>query len=180
MSSVVIPNPQGASRAELDRIFEDLVSQYSRAVNRIASSYEWNAADRADLVQSIWLAVWLGLPRFRGDSQLKTWVYRIAQNRCLTHATRRRAPLASLDDDEPLQVEDVHSPDPQGASRVDADALLQAVRELPLGLREVVVLSLEGLERPEIADVLGIGHNNVSVRLNRARAKLKILLGDKR
>jgi RNA polymerase sigma-70 factor (ECF subfamily) len=172
---------QSATRAELELVLKDLVAQYGGAVSRIAASYEPNNADRADLIQGIWLAVWLGLRQFRGDASLKTWVYRIAQNRSLTHVARRRAPALSLnDDDEPIEIEDQRSPDPQSTTPLDAEALMQAGRRLPLGLREVVVLSLEGLKRPEIAEVLGIGHNNVSVRLNRARAKLKVLLGDSR
>ena len=52
-----------------------------------------------------------------------------------------------------------------------------AVRELPLGLRQVVVLTLEGLSNAEVADVVGISENNVAVRMTRARAELTRLLG---
>ena len=56
------------------------------------------------------------------------------------------------------------------------DRVQAAVRELPLGLRQVVVLTLEGLSNAEVADVVGISENNVAVRMTRARAELTRLL----
>ena len=51
------------------------------------------------------------------------------------------------------------------------------MQELPLGLRQVVVLTLEGLSHAEVADIVGITENNVAVRLTRARAALSRLMG---
>ena len=60
------------------------------------------------------------------------------------------------------------------------ERLLDAVRRLPAGQRDVVVLSLEGFSHGEIGDVLGLTANNVGVRLNRAKSRLKTMLEDAR
>ena len=62
-----------------------LVSEHERAIRRMASSYERDAARRQDLVQDIWLALWQALPGFRGDSSERTFVFRIAHNRGVSH-----------------------------------------------------------------------------------------------
>ena len=70
-------------------------------------------------------------------------------------------------------------PDPEHALSTEQrrERLQAAVQSLPLGLRQVVVLTLEGLSHAEVADIIGITENNVAVRLTRARAALSRLLG---
>lgn len=163
----------------LDARFGELLERYRAAIARLAGTYEANRADREDLVQDIWLAVWRALPRFRGDCSERTFVFRIAHNRAITHASRRRPAAVTLD--EALEV-----PDPEASTERSAhlqsehERLLAAVRRLPLGRREVVLLTLEGLPQREIAEVLGITDVNVAVRLGRARTELCNLLGDLR
>ena len=51
-----------------------------RSIRRLCAAYAFSAADREDLFQDIFLAVWRALPGFRGDSSVRTWLYRIAHN----------------------------------------------------------------------------------------------------
>jgi RNA polymerase sigma-70 factor (ECF subfamily) len=155
----------------------ELVATFDRAVNRIAASYEREPARRQDLVQDIWLAVWRALPSFRGECADRTFVFRIAHNRGVSHGQhweRRRTEV--LDDDPPFPAA---GPDPEDAlSQHERRSRLQAaIAALPVGLRQVVVLTLEGLTNQEVAEVVGISENNVAVRLTRARAQLARLLG---
>lgn len=163
----------------LDTRFGELIERYRPSIARLAATYEGNRADREDLVQDIWLAVWRALPGFRGDCSERTFVFRIAHNRAITHAGRRRPPAAQLD--EALDVSDPHPSTEQSVQLLSEHArLLAAVRRLPLTRREVVLLTLEGLPQREIAQVLGITEANVAVRLSRARAELSRLLGEHR
>jgi RNA polymerase sigma-70 factor (ECF subfamily) len=163
----------------LDARFGELLERYRAAIARLARTYEGNRADREDLVQDIWLAVWRALPGFRGDCSERTFVYRIAHNRAITHAGRRRPPAATLD--EAFDVSDPRASTEQSVHLLaEQERLLAAVRQLSLTRREVVLLTLEGLPQREIAQVLGITEANVAVRLSRARAELCRLLGDDR
>jgi len=160
-----------------DARFDRLLRDHEAVVRRLAHSYERDPARRQDLVQEIWLAVWQALPRFRGEASERTFVFRIAHNRAVTHIEhwqRRRTEV--LDEDAPWA--DV-GPDPEYAlsQRERQERLRAAVQALPLNLRQVVVLTLEGLSHAEVADIVGISENNVAVRMTRARAELTRLLG---
>jgi len=147
------------------------------ALGRLAGSYTANGAEREDLLQEIALALWQALPRFRGESSERTFLFRIAHNHCINQIVRRR-PMSSIDD---LELDPPDESRPVEATLDDARAsqrLHDAVRRLPLIQRQVVTLALEDMDYAEIADVLGITENNVGVRLNRARATLRKLMGD--
>ena len=166
----------GAAEPRDDRCVR-LLQEHDRALRRLAASYERDPSKQQDLIQDIWLAVWQALPRFRGECSERTFVFRIAHNRAVSHVDhwhRRRAD--SLDEDAPLAAS---QPDPEHALSIEQrrERLQAAVQSLPIGLRQVVVLTLEGLSHAEVADVVGITENNVAVRLTRARAALSRLLG---
>lgn len=163
-------------RDEREAHYLRLVRANDQAVRRLAFSYERDPARRQDLVQDIWMALWQALPAFRGDCSERTFVFRIAHNRGVTHIQHwRRRRTEVLDDEAPVATADA---DPE---RVASDGqrrarLQSAVQQLPLGLRQVVVLTLEGLSQREIGEVLGISENNVAVRLSRARVALARLM----
>src|SRR5579862_3731674 len=153
--------------------FEDVVRTHGPALSRLAWGYADNGADHDDLVQDILVAVWTALPRFRGESQLRTWVFRIAHNRGRTFVARHR------------RHDEVHEsmPDPRPAPDEayeqdrERDRLRAAIRKLPAAQREAVLMRLEGFSVPEIATVQATTENNVSVRLSRARDQLRELMG---
>jgi len=153
--------------------FEQCLREHGPALWRVVASYAARGPEHDDLAQEVLVAVWQGLPRFRGESSLKTFVLRIAHNRCLSLAWKRtRRPTGSA-------TELVHLPDPrpaideQVAMRQRTERLFQHVRTLPLGQRQVLTLALEGLSHAEIAEVVGITAENVAVRLGRARESLR-------
>ena len=136
-----------------------------------------SSAERGDLLQDIALALWQALPRFRGESSERTFLFRIAHNHCINHITRRR-PMASLQELE-LDPPDSGAPlETRLNDQQDSARLTEAVRQLPLIQRQVVVLALEDMDYTEIAQVLGITENNVGVRLNRARTTLRKQRGE--
>ncbi len=151
--------------------------EYGPAIERLASAYEPDPNERQDLMQDIVFALWRALPAFRGDCSEKTFVYRIAQNRGLTHRWRRSAHVARLVelDDVPEPADPAAEPESPGAvmQSLRREELLAAVQRLPGLLRDVIVLSLEGLSNAEIGEVLGISDGNVAVRLTRARGELR-------
>jgi RNA polymerase sigma-70 factor (ECF subfamily) len=161
-----------------DAEFDRIVRTHGAALSRVAWGYVSSAADHDDLVQEILIAIWRALPRFRGDASERTYVFRIAHNRGITFAARRR-------EHEPL-TESSAATDPAPGADEALDAaherarLVAAVRSLAAPLRQAVLMRLEGFTIAEIAVAQSVTENNVSVRLTRARDRLRELLGEGR
>ncbi len=156
-------------------MFRTLLGEYGGALRRVAATYEADPTLREDLFQETCLAIWKALPKFRGESTPRTFLFRIAHNRGLSHGWKEGRLPGPLD--EPETVVDA-TPSPEAAAdRSQQRARLQeAVRQLPVGARQVLTLRLEGLTFREIAEVTGLTENNVTVRASRARKALKKIL----
>jgi RNA polymerase sigma-70 factor (ECF subfamily) len=158
--------------------FERIVADYGPLISRIAMSYEADPTLREDLTQQIFLAVWQALPSYRGDSSLKTFIARVAQNRSISFVTKqvRQPRLAEL----PERLEaDTPNPEEEAIELNEREMLLAATRRLPLPQREVIILVLEGFSYPEIAEMLNIAPNALALRLSRAKTALKSMLEHK-
>lgn len=157
--------------------FDALLREHAGLLSRIAASYEADPALRDDLLQDMSLALWRALPAWRGEAPLRAFVARVAHNRGATHVLgqMRRPAGGELDDQvpEPRDGPEGHAENEQRRMRLQA-----AVRVLPLALRQAVTLAFEGFSHAEIADTLGVTVGSVSVRLHRAKAALKALLGE--
>ena len=151
-----------------------MIRAHGDALERVAWGYVDNGPDREDLMQEILMALWRALPRFRGESSLRTFVLQVAHNRSITFATRRRR-FADLPEEGLLP-----DPAPLGEERLieaqDRDRLFRAIRRLPEAQRQAVMLHLEGLSQREIAALQETSEGNVGVRLTRARKVLRALL----
>jgi RNA polymerase sigma-70 factor (ECF subfamily) len=160
------------SSADAEATYLRLLRDHEAGIRRLSASYERDPARRQDLMQDIWLALWQALPAFRGDCSERTFVYRIAHNRAISHIDRwrlrRTEPLDGL---EPM-AGGARDPERALSDRERGERLHAAVTRLPFGMRQAIMLMLEGLSHREIADVLGITENSVAVRISRARAAL--------
>ena len=161
--------------------FDRILRLYGPALSRLAYGYEKVTGPRDELVQEIALAIWQAMPHFRGECSERTFVYRIAHNRGLTHVCKRRPESDPIEDLPPSRepVDPRPHPEEQVAMANQRDRLRAAIQRLPLVYRQVIMLMLEELSHAEIADVLGITETNVAVRLNRARKALKGSLEDR-
>lgn len=154
----------------------EIVTRFGPALVRIAASYERNPALRDELAQDVLLAVVTSLPRLAQSEKLKPFVFRIAHNRCLTHAMRRMRERDAEQQLEELAADPGHE---QALMERERGArLMDAVRLLKLPYRQVITLLLEDLTYEEIAESLGISAVNVGVRVNRAKQQLKAMLAN--
>jgi RNA polymerase sigma factor (sigma-70 family) len=167
------------SKSASEERFERIMREYGPAVSRLAASYEAVASGREELVQDIALAIWQALPHFRGECSERTFIYRIAHNRGLSHAWKRRPAHEPLEDllESQQPIDPRPHPEEETARKHQRATLMSAIQSLPVTHRQMILLMLEDLSHAEIAEVLGITENNVGVRLNRARKALKDALG---
>ena len=142
------------------------MSAYARPIRRLCAVYADGAANREDLFQDIFLAVWRALPGFRGDASVRTWLYRIAHNVALTSRARDRRRQAQ---ERPLDQETA------GCTEMDLRrlALERAIAGMNPGDRTLTLLWLEGLSGAEIEEVTGVKAATVAVRLSRIRKQLQ-------
>lgn len=167
----------GVSREALEQQFARLLAAEHGALRRMAASYASVASDREDLLQEIAIALWRALPTFRAECSERTFLFRIAHNRCISYLSKKR-PTVPLDEARLEQAHHEASSESRVSDEQQRRRLLQAIHRLPVIHREVLVLFLEGMEYKEIAEVTGLSASNVGVRLNRARQRLKTLLED--
>lgn len=155
---------------------EDLLREHGPMLSRIAASYAHDASHRSDLLQVICIGVWQALPRWRGEASLRSFLARVAHNRALDHlASQKRFQAEDL---SPDWSDSDEGPLEQAQRDQQRLALVDAVRQLPLGMRQVVVLALEGFSQSEIGQSLDLAENTVAQRLSRARRILQQRMED--
>ena len=141
-------------------------------------------ADAADATQEVYLRVVRSVMAFRGESAFGTWLHRITVNVCMTALRRRgdvraRGQSAGYVDFEPDELlSDDAGPEARAESADLASRTAKALTQLPEDAREVVVLrDVQGLSTKETAELLGLTEGAVKVRLHRAHARLRELVG---
>jgi RNA polymerase sigma-70 factor (ECF subfamily) len=161
---------------------EALLDRHQAAVYRFARRMCARPEDARDVLQETLLAAWRGLPAFRGDASLVTWLFQIARSFC-TKARRTRVGEPRMH--EALDATDVvavptgeaDSPQARAQAHEVTDVLRAALASMPDHYREVLLLKdAEGLSAEEVAAVLGEKVPGVKSRLHRARLELRRLL----
>lgn len=177
------PDPGGPEAApdrrdeELDGLdFRRLYDRYKQRVYGTVHHVVGHSDEIDDIVQSVFLEIHRSLPRYKGQSKLSTWIYRIAVNVALQHIRkrkRRRVFLFFKSDDDERELEPSEDARPQ---HEDRDLLRKLTRVLDtLGDKKRVVFvlhELDGREIDEIAELLDIPLNTVRSRLHAARLEL--------
>ncbi|MEA2081429.1 MAG: RNA polymerase sigma factor [Elusimicrobiota bacterium] len=148
--------------------YREFMSKHKDSVYRIIYSFSGMASEIDDIAQEVFITVFRKIHKFRGNSSLSTWLYRVTINKCKDYLRKRRTDIVELTDTIVSPVADV------------SETLLNAVRakallsSLPEKLRSVVVLrETEALSYDEIAKTLKIPIGRVKIMLFRARKKMK-------
>jgi RNA polymerase sigma-70 factor, ECF subfamily len=160
----------------------DLVTTHQRTVFNLAFHLLGDRDEALDVSQEVFLRVFRTLSRFRGQSALRTWIYRIVvnqvRNRQRWWRRRRRADLISLEDHLKRcgEIEATREilPDRLLASKETAGRIWAAMERLPFDQRTALVLrEIDGLRYEEIAFTLNVAVGTVKSRLTRARQALR-------
>ena len=167
----------------------DLVAEHQRMVVQLAVNLLGDRDEALDLSQEVFLRVFRTIHGFRGQSSLRTWIYRIAVNQARNRHRfwnrRHRADQVSLDEHVAAHGEFLSggeaTPDQVLAQKELASRLQHALDSLPFDQRTAIVLrEIDGLSYEEIAYSLGIAIGTVKSRLTRARHALRLELREAR
>jgi RNA polymerase sigma-70 factor (ECF subfamily) len=170
--------------ANEDAAYDELVRTYSLPLHHVATRMLGDASEASDAVQDTFVKVFRNIQRFRGDSALKTWIFRIAfseiLNRLRWWKRRFRSATVSLDGG-PDQIgpslylrDSAPSPHQELENRERGAAIQTALKCLSKDHRSILLLrDIEGFAYDEIADILDISAGTVKSRLARARADMK-------
>ena len=153
---------------------QSVLQEFTPLLSRIAASYEFDASLQEDLLQDISLAVWRALGSFRGDAKLKTFVAKIAHNRCIDHVIKQKSTSGKwVELDERDVIDKQNVADSMQQKRDASLDLLSALHKLAIANRQVITMQLEGFSYLEIANVLGISEAAVTKRAARAKQQLE-------
>lgn len=153
---------------ELDfkKIYED---NYSK-IMRLCMGYVGGDSDMAkDITQEVLIKVWDNLSSFREESQLSTWIYRIAINTCLMNL-RKKKPLEL--EEKALSNAEAESSGDQFEKEKKFKKMYTCIHKLGATNKAIILMELEGLPQKEIAEVMGLNHEATRTRIHRIKNQL--------
>ena len=147
--------------------FTQMVEQQKGTIYTVCYMFSKDKDEVNDLFQEVLLNLWRGFESFEGRSDVRTWVYRVALNTCISQDRRRRR---RSDVELSMDIDLFRDAD---ADTRQVDLLHKRIQRLQPFDRAIVLLWLEDLSYDEIAQIVGITTKNVSVRLVRIKEQLK-------
>jgi RNA polymerase sigma-70 factor (ECF subfamily) len=156
--------------------FQELVNRYKDLVFALIARTTPDLTRAEDLAQDVFLRVHRGLPYFRGEAKLSTWIYRIVVNVC-TLEHQRQTPIESLDDDRTNARRATSKADRQFGDLELRDRLEKAIARLPANYRLLVAAHyLEGVQYEDLAEAMSLPLGTVKTQLHRAKRQLRRML----
>lgn len=146
-------------------VFEDIYELYWQKIFRLCMGYVNNTDVAQDLAQETFIIVWQQLPKFRNESSIGTWIFRIASNNCLRQIEKEKKFSKA---DLPINLEEKK----QESMEPQIQLLYQFISELPETDRIIISLELEEVKQAEIAQITGLSEANIRVKIHRIKEKL--------
>ena len=151
----------------IEQEFTNVVREHKGTIYTVCYMFSKDEDEVADLFQEVLINLWKGFDGFQGRSDIKSWIYRVALNTCITiDRKKKRKNKAELSMDINL-----FSDSDNDTKQVEM--LRQRINRLKPFDRAIVLLWLENMSYDEIGAVVGITAKNVSVRLFRIKEELK-------
>jgi RNA polymerase sigma-70 factor (ECF subfamily) len=148
--------------------FDEIYTKYSPQIFRVCMGYTNDADQAKDLTQETFISVWKNLSGFRNQSQISTWIFRIATNNCLRALEKsKRVTLTDL----PYNLPEQQTDEPIEAK---LSFLYRCIAQLEEIDRIIISLVLEDVPQADIATIVGLSTGNVRVKIYRIKEKLSI------
>jgi RNA polymerase sigma-70 factor (ECF subfamily) len=146
-------------------VFEEIYKTYWDRIFRLCMGFVNDSDAAQDLTQETFIIVWQKLDTFRNESNIGTWIFRIASNNCLRQLEKEKR-FRKSDLPQHLTEEKAHSMEPQ------IQFLYKCIAELPETDRIIISLELEEVKQSEIAKIVGLSEANTRVKIHRIKEKL--------
>ena len=140
-------------------------------MHKVCGMYCDNEEDREDLFQEILIQLWKSYPSFRGDSKFSSWMYRVGLNVAISNL--RKSKTKKEDSTLPDSFDSISREGDEQSLSLEKGLLRDAIQQLNEIEKGIMMLYLEEKHNEEIAEIMGITQNNVRVKMNRIRNKLK-------
>ena len=154
-------------REDNEKEFERLVAEHRTTIYTVCYMFSTDADEVGDLFQEVLINLWRGMCGFNGRCDVRTWIYRVSLNTCVSYDRKRRRAKTV-----PLTM-DINLFEDNDAETRQVRMLYDRISRLEPFDRAIVLLWLDNLPYDEIGEIVGIPAKNVSVRLARIREKLK-------
>lgn len=151
------------------REFASVIQAYSRIINKVCYFYATDRMPFDDLRQEIHVNIWLGLRKFKGESKISTWIYRIAVNTALMALRSSRSNIETVS--PAINLPDISS-EIDDAQRENLQSLHSLINRLEDMEKAIILLWLDEYAYDEIADTLGMKRNTVATKIRRIKDKL--------
>jgi RNA polymerase sigma factor (sigma-70 family) len=153
-----------------EKEFIQSIEQNQQIVHKVCNLYMNNEQDKKDLFQEIVLSAWKGYRNFKGEAKFSTWLYRVALNTAITfyRKEKRQVETTAYKEHYATIISDTQFKEDEQLA-----AMHKAVADLSKIDKGLVMLYLEDYNYQDIGDIMGISPNNVAVKMNRIKIKLK-------
>ena len=167
--------------------FISIFNQYKLLVYNVALNYLQSVEDAEEITQDVFIQVHCSLEKFKNNSSLKTWIYRITINKCLDFIKHKNSQKRFFifgkksDSEKELNAtSDFNHPGIVLEQKEDAKVLFQVINELTENQKTAFLLSkLDGLSNPEISEIMSLSISSVESLIFRAKSVLKEKLAKK-
>jgi RNA polymerase sigma-70 factor (ECF subfamily) len=154
----------------LETAFIELIEGHKQIIYKVCYMYASGADNLSDLYQEVVINLWKAFPRFRGECKASTWVYRVGLNTCISFFRKSKSKPEVV----PITVDLEAFVDEFDADKTaKLHELYRMINRLSHLERALILLWLEEKSYQEMSEIVGISRNNVAVKLNRIREKLK-------
>ena len=153
---------------DIELQFTKMVKEYRKTIYTVFYFYSKDSEEVNDLYQEILINLWKGFEKFRGESSLKTWIWRVSLNTCNNQERKKKSSVQTI----PLSIDiDLYNDDDVQSKQIQM--LYDRINRLDVFDRAIILLWLENMNYQDIADVVGISLSNVTTRLFRIKEQLK-------
>lgn len=159
---------------DLEHKFISEFQQNQNIIHKVCRIYTNNQEAHNDLFQEITIQLWKTYPKFRGDSKLSTWMYRIGLNTAITLYRKSKRTIKTQDFDSVLYK--IESTDYDDTEEEQLKLMYAAIYQLNDIEKALIFLYLEDKNYKEIALTIGISEVNARVKMNRIKTRLKKIL----
>ena len=153
---------------DIELQFTKMIKEYRKTIYTVCYFFSKDTEEVNDLYQEILINLWKGFEKFRGESSLKTWIWRVSLNTCNNLERKKKSSVQTI----PLSIDiDLYNDDDVHSKQIQI--LYDRINRLDVFDRAIILLWLENMNYQDIADVVGISLSNVTTRLFRIKEQLK-------